>query len=580
MKEAKARVDAEAKETRESRLWIFSFFFDSQNDKDPLEKSENGLYRSLLAQVLEKIPCWPPGVLEQFRREHEQPNWISKELRKYLLQVLLSSHRAPTYIFIDALDECGRFGSEDQIIDPQESIAAFFEDVAKKAEAVHDGSPLYICISRRHAPVMLDKSPEIIVDHYNTMDVLRFIRSRVRCPPEYVKKVKKALYTKASGNFLWAVMVLQVLNTSIIGGLSEGEVNKILELIPKGFQEMIQCAFESIPDHCRDSSRQLFQWILLARRPLSDYELACALACTTPHETSATMAQDRELFDRDRLKKRITLLSAGLIEILPQEPNRKGTLSPTDLGTGRIQFIHPTVRQWFSEGAGRDCFQESSQGRDAWQRASHSMMERSCINYLSLKDLVSNTHIDTLIPHREEAIWFNHLSPFYNMYPFLAYAVGAIFPHAERARVHGLSQSELDQIHKKSFFGVWARFAIYKRALMIKSVFSTTGDFSIVSYVEDDPWGCLAILKEAKVDLVGRIRSQDKTQQRNIYPAIYAAALDYLLKYYQSTRGTFTDAVLEAVFSGSDVEPRNILKRSLEQQSEKKQQGSPKQQGL
>jgi hypothetical protein len=101
---------------------VISFFFNARGEH--LEKSTIGTYRSLLLQLLDKLPALQYifdslGISGSSISTHYQ--WSVESLKTLLEQAIKSLGKTSVVCFIDALDEC----EEHQIRD----MISFFEHV-------------------------------------------------------------------------------------------------------------------------------------------------------------------------------------------------------------------------------------------------------------------------------------------------------------------------------------------------------------------------------------------------------------------------------------------------------------------
>jgi hypothetical protein len=107
---------------------------------------------------------------------------------------------------IDAMDECCPEEVED--------IVQFLDDLGDPA--VGQAKQFYVCLSSRHYPnLRISKSVELVLHHQkgHANDIHEYIRRRFSIDDEDLKRhLTEALEKKASGVFLWIVLVVALLN--------------------------------------------------------------------------------------------------------------------------------------------------------------------------------------------------------------------------------------------------------------------------------------------------------------------------------------------------------------------------------
>lgn len=120
---------------------VLSFFFNARGED--IEKSTIGTYRSLLLQLLERLPALQ-GVFDslslsvsKLTADHQ---WNIETLKTLLEQAMQSLGDSSVVCFIDALDEC----EEEQVRD----MIHFFEHIGNLA--VLNGICFQVCFSSRH----------------------------------------------------------------------------------------------------------------------------------------------------------------------------------------------------------------------------------------------------------------------------------------------------------------------------------------------------------------------------------------------------------------------------------------------
>ncbi|KAM7200190.1 hypothetical protein V8F20_005408 [Naviculisporaceae sp. PSN 640] len=391
---------------------IAAFFFNAKGGE--LEHSAQGLYRSLLHQLL---PHHPPhlrrlvdllSVKEEYMdAEEERPALAELELKDLLSSLLHENTRRRTVIYIDALDECD--------VDSVRPLAYFWRDITK---AIPN---LSVCISSRHYPsVTLVNCPDIVVDKSNNDDIATYVDQRLGLSindnePEK-EIIKSRILDKAAGVFLWVTLVVD----DILRKRDEGKSLKVLlnelDELPSELEALFSSILETVePDRYQDTKR-LFQWAILATRPLRIYEWQHVLGfMVKPPPLSLWIWRvgqgdvDSRKVNIIEVERRIKTLSRGLLEVRMSETEDlvteaghsidagAGSLESGHGENGVIEVIHESVREFFLKSGGLSVLGGISVAQDFIADGHLAIMDTS-LDYINVAEL------DGLIKARTEPV--------------------------------------------------------------------------------------------------------------------------------------------------------------------------------
>ena len=250
------------KKDKKDQVLTASFFFNARGET--LEKTISGMYRSLLLQLFKGFPDLQCVLDDSDLLPQNQSTCPSLNCLKDLLQsAVLKLGRRSFTCFIDALDEC----DEQQVMD----LVYFFEDVAETC--TENGVPLRICFSSRHYPYIdIERGMRLTVEDQegHAGDLESYIKSNLRIKdPALVAQLQDRILVKASGVFLWVVLVVDVLNDENRRGRLN--LRNRLEQVPNGLSEL----FKDILRRDKANAEELqlcLLWILLSKRPLKPEE--------------------------------------------------------------------------------------------------------------------------------------------------------------------------------------------------------------------------------------------------------------------------------------------------------------------
>jgi ankyrin repeat protein/nucleoside phosphorylase len=380
-----------------SSTTVAAFFFNARGTD--LEKSQLGLFRSLLYQILlqdyrllakrlketyiadptkEQDLClelqsFPllAEIVQRFKENESTPGktgrweWHVNELKLLFKRAFLKTNGRRTIIFVDALDEC----NEKDIRD----LAHCFRAVTDAAYVV--GSDLIICLSSRHYPtISVPHYEEIIVEHGNRDDIARYVQVKLgqfSHDDNRVSLLGQEIIQEASGIFLWVALVIEILSAAIENGKSTRDVWRS---VPQSLEDLFSCLLKTLGPSDRIETVKLVQWVLLANRPLNPEKLCIAMAFTS--KTCFTSLRDWKKSDYyvksyQQMVRWIRSSSRGLVEVT----------------NNAVQFIHESVQELFMRGNGFSILCNSPVPRAIGE--GHYSIAEACLNLISVSELKS-----------------------------------------------------------------------------------------------------------------------------------------------------------------------------------------------
>ncbi|RKU48069.1 hypothetical protein DL546_008242 [Coniochaeta pulveracea] len=316
---------------------IASFFFNARGAE--LERTTVGMYRSLIVQLLEMLPrlrcAFDDADLKPWNALGSPP-WsieLLKEVFGQLVQGLEPSE--PVTCFIDALDECSR----DEIRD----MVEFFEGLMAD-RGVDQGTFRVVFSSRYYLEITTSKAVSLVLEtqEEHSSDIKKYVNGRlnIKLRTDVRDQIVLRIEEKASGVFMWVVLVVDILNKAHLDWSSTVSDK----------HELLLC----------------LQWIFFARRPLSPDELYCGiLAGAEP------MMLGKYDTGNDGVKRFILNASKGLAEMV-------------DLKKGNtiVQFIHESVRDFLLKEGGLGTLWLNL--GDDFDSQSHDALKDCCITYIEL----------------------------------------------------------------------------------------------------------------------------------------------------------------------------------------------------
>ncbi|KAK4239148.1 vegetative incompatibility protein HET-E-1 [Achaetomium macrosporum] len=227
-------------------------------------------------------------------------------------------------IFVDALNECKDSQTRDMILFLEELC-----DLARRRRVrLHIADNVVfrgICFSSRHYPhIEIEKGIEVTLEDEqgHEGDIRKYVKAKLKLPK---RKTKVELLQRSSLIFLWAVLVVEILNSEFGGSPNIDQMRKRLKNIPPKLADL----FEMILTRDEKSPKLMqicLQWIFFATRPLKPQEL-CFAVQFGPNEDCPSGCWDQETVDVDDLKLFGRHSSKGLAEITRNKASE-------------VQFIH------------------------------------------------------------------------------------------------------------------------------------------------------------------------------------------------------------------------------------------------
>ncbi|KAK7397766.1 hypothetical protein QQX98_012867, partial [Neonectria punicea] len=399
-----------------------SFFFHGRGVE--LQRTPLGLFRSLLHQLLSRIPNVLPDLVDTFGRnlkERGEPGekwqWHLNELRDFfrssLPKVLESS---PIWLFVDALDECG----EENAVE----LVREFKTLLQKLPST--GSKARICFTSRHYPIVYsDYGLDICLENENKQDISTYVQ--VRLEPSIPATIQEMITRRASGVFMWARLVLDRILALERKGLGWKMIQEEIDKIPPDLDDLYQQLLQRMDN--KETSLRLVQWICFATRPLSLDELRWAMVLDAGIVDNNHLHQPQSLQgcqDADdgtcNYERRIQTLSCGLAEVI------------TSSDSQTVQFIHQSVKDYFIE-KGMSTLDSMLRSVEIETSQSdmvgpvHYRMSRICIRYLALKEIGQS------ISNKRDGIR--------SEFPFLHYAATSWVAHAKESETRNIPQDDL-----------------------------------------------------------------------------------------------------------------------------------------
>lgn len=339
---------------RDQPLFIAThYFWSGSNEKTKIQSSVEGLYRTLLTQILEAYPESAPHVSPRrwetfclFSRDSEVPGIteLGVMLSKAIEHV---SSVAKVCLFIDGLDECE--GNNDDL-----------NDLITWVKTLNESSSVKFCLASRPWPIFDDAlrdRPHLRMENCNMKDIQQYawgrfhddsnFRAEMRIEATPYNQILDELVTKAEGVFLWVHLVCtQLLQASSRGALG-GELWQMLNELPVDMEELYAHILDNLDQ--KDHAAKYFRLLqTCSGRPdalifsfSDDIGEDSEFSMKIP-QNPLTSAQLQ--YRATELKERVNSRCRGLLSLSVEPLDSVEVTSPFDVGT--IQFCHRSVRDF------------------------------------------------------------------------------------------------------------------------------------------------------------------------------------------------------------------------------------------
>jgi hypothetical protein len=255
----------------DNRLIMASFYFWSSGS--PLQRSQEGLLRCLLYQILSQAPELIPNAVSSRwqaatdRLGTNEP-WTRRDIADAFSSVVNGNLLNVNFrFFIDGFDEYG--GSD---LRSGESGL----DLVLQLKRLASSPRIKLCLSSRPRNVfqkhlISTESCHIILHTHTANDIKRFVQSRIESVQQLIdidnsdlEQLRNLIAERSNGVFLWVVLVVRELLDGLEPPFSLPEVKERLLLLPEALDDYFQRILNKVHQHClRFTARLLLMSIHL-----------------------------------------------------------------------------------------------------------------------------------------------------------------------------------------------------------------------------------------------------------------------------------------------------------------------------
>ncbi|KAL2205594.1 hypothetical protein CC79DRAFT_1399707 [Sarocladium strictum] len=424
---------------------ILSHFFNARGT--PLEKSSEGLYRTLLVWLLEGLPSTSLLKLRSSLGPKMPQKWAIPQLTRLLKAALREHGERPVVLFIDALDEC-----EDT--DVHNMLKVFRELVRPGPRtASRQQQQIRVCFASRPYPYLGFRDAELLSlsDNYDHIrDVEAYINDELDIGHSAeAMDIHHEVVQKSQGLFIWAVFVVERLNDNYNRG-NMSELQKQVNAIPPGLQGLFSYILAASPEHV-DAVLVCFQWLLFANDTEDfDARVAPLFMASAPTlwwviqlglgRNADEICYDHQCMTTQDMQRWIVNISQGLVEF--------------DRRDQTARFAHKSVGDYI---IAESQLQQLYGAQDYAEFRAHSFEKlRDCCTVElearrpRLHELVRQMDPRNVVEQQRRDLEFDTPPPdpflYYDLpkrlFPCWRYARMSVLAHATKAQLSGRDQSQ------------------------------------------------------------------------------------------------------------------------------------------
>jgi hypothetical protein len=345
------------------------------NAGNALQKSQQGLLRSLLFHTLREFPELIPSVCSS--------RWLATDLygafpNPWTLQELSDTCRRLSLQTITPLKVCFFVDGLDEYDGEHREIVHIVETMASSAS-------IKLCVSSRPWNIFVEafgdgSYPNLVLQQFTKGDIRRYVTDNLSKHPQFpalqlqdhrYNKLVEDIIEKAQGVFLWVFLVVR----SLLRGFTDDNHISVLENrlngLPAGLEEYFKKMLDTIEDVYQENTARIFQVSVHTTQPLSALALASLeIEETDPHH--AVNSSIKDLTEEDvisvsqKMRKHINARCKDLLEVTPSQHN---------FLQYQVEFLHRTVRDFLKTRDMYDLLRGRTRGGfDPWVSISRMLL--------------------------------------------------------------------------------------------------------------------------------------------------------------------------------------------------------------
>jgi len=348
---------------------VASFFFYDQASS-PEWRSFDGLLRSLLFQLLSKVPQLFKHIsgIYQDGCAMGEISWNPKELRKAFIAIGRQEEvEGCTCLFIDALDEYG--GDCKEIVRNMENLLRWFARGSYKLKICASSRPLIELETM--LPVKFPQLAKIDIHEWTSGDIKIIVSNWIGEAKRELPLLCEEIVSMAKGSFKWVNLVLQTLQTLLFNFGTEEQLLDQLHSLPRDLDLFYSHLLENIPKGIHYRLRTVMQLMFCnANRfqslTLAEYGLAVALQENgIVQDEQLPLSPSDDLRRCRELKRTLDTYLSAFVEVNQEERNvdppewsfQPLTADEYQFTLSSLRFSHKTAKEFMLNRIKSDFFE-------------------------------------------------------------------------------------------------------------------------------------------------------------------------------------------------------------------------------
>ncbi|KAI1312022.1 hypothetical protein F5Y03DRAFT_262244 [Xylaria venustula] len=341
------------------------YFWNSGTD---LQKSQEGLLRSLIFEILRQCPELAiyvkhslmrmsttkdstQLVLERLKKE----GWLFRQLTE-ILSSMLSQSENKFFFIIDGLDEYKAQYTQDH------------QDLINAIQKLGAAPRVKLCVSSRPWTVFMDAFGGDInqclkLEDLNREDIRSYVTDRFLTHNQYEKLISKdsnyaslvnSVVEKSQGVFLWVFLVVRELLDGLTYNDTLSVMQQRLNSFPDTLEHFFQHMLDSVPKVYQSQTAQIFQMSLSCEYslPMIYYSFLGDINESPEliaQEASLPICLPEFLQRQDIMQRNLDAWCKGLLEI-PNPIREVDITCSQDYVQPEVDFLHRSVRDFIVSG--------------------------------------------------------------------------------------------------------------------------------------------------------------------------------------------------------------------------------------
>ncbi|QYS92888.1 NACHT domain-containing protein [Trichoderma simmonsii] len=328
-------------------------FFSWTSGMNKLQKSQEGLFRTLLLEAIQQRPqlavkIFPARwfLLQSFNGNIKLPVLTMSELRDGFRNLLSATGDGlKLALLIDGLDEF----DEDQRENHHDLVRLLRETNAETG--------VKICVSSRPWNVFRDEyreNPMLQLENLTREDIQSFVYGQLQLSPGYrdfaninqraIHKIVTDIVDKSQGVFLWVSVISGMLEDALQEGTTISDLQATVDNLPKEVDELFCYIWNRTSKRFRAEASQYFQLIRICQEQeitltalivwFGDKEISVDIKATDV--TSTYLSGAIKILERKLMSR-----TGGLLELVSHHDDY--TKEPKDV---RVDYMHRTANDW------------------------------------------------------------------------------------------------------------------------------------------------------------------------------------------------------------------------------------------